>query len=266
MAKQWVVNVANGPRMIGGMLLSPGEGTFVDDGPDGAAAPASESTVVVLASTRLASMAAAGNAVPSGVLLKDPATGKIYGQSDGLGGYEPLGGASTDVILNKRGTLAESITVGADTLGLDSVLGGGYKNASTVGTSYMTLDSFVIPAGAIKPGDMIRIMDKWNYSSSTNNKKTGYRMNAGTIFGEQSHSVLGNMEDHKQGDLLFTSNTTAIWYPTTNNSNLNGVAALGEAVTGFDLTVAITFDFRAQALVGPDTVTLVHHRSLLMRS
>ena len=92
MAKQWVVNVANGPRMIGGVLLSPGEGTFVDDGPDGAAAPASESTVVALASTRLASMAAAGNAVPSGVLLKDPATGKIFGQSDGLGGYEALGG------------------------------------------------------------------------------------------------------------------------------------------------------------------------------
>lgn len=97
MAKQWVVNVANGPRMIGGVLLSPGEGTFVDDGPDGAAAPASESTVVALASTRLASMAAAGNAVPSGVLLKDPATGKIYGQSDGLGGYEALGGVGAGI-------------------------------------------------------------------------------------------------------------------------------------------------------------------------
>ena len=92
MAKQWVVNTASGPRYIAGVLLAPGEGVFVNDGPDGAAAPAGESTVVALASSRLASMAAAGNAVPSGTLLKDPGTGQIYGQSVGVGGYTALGG------------------------------------------------------------------------------------------------------------------------------------------------------------------------------
>ena len=45
----------------------------------------------VIAATTLPIAAAAGAPVMAGMLLRDPATGLIYGQSDGSGGYVPLG-------------------------------------------------------------------------------------------------------------------------------------------------------------------------------
>lgn len=43
----------------------------------------------------LASLALAGNPVPKSTQLIDPATGLIYGQSDGAGGYKTLLGSDT---------------------------------------------------------------------------------------------------------------------------------------------------------------------------
>lgn len=49
----------------------------------------------VIAATTLPIAAAAGAPVMAGMLLRDPATGLIYGQSDGAGGYVPLGGSGS---------------------------------------------------------------------------------------------------------------------------------------------------------------------------
>lgn len=51
----------------------------------------------VIAATTLPIAAAAGAPVMAGMLLRDPATGLIYGQSDGAGGYDPLGAAAGTV-------------------------------------------------------------------------------------------------------------------------------------------------------------------------
>lgn len=94
MAKRWVVNSATGPRHIGGKLLQPGEGTFVDDGPLNAPAQAVVVAGAGISDDALAALALAGTPVPARTLLADPATQLFYGQSDGLGGYLALGGGS----------------------------------------------------------------------------------------------------------------------------------------------------------------------------
>ena len=57
----------------------------------------------VIAATTLPIAAAAGAPVMAGMLLRDPATGLIYGQSDGAGGYDPLGAAQPQAVANQIG-------------------------------------------------------------------------------------------------------------------------------------------------------------------
>ena len=58
---------------------------------DGASFQDSDS--IRMTSAQVAAANAAGNPVPRGTLLADPTTGQLYGQSDGAGGYEALGGS-----------------------------------------------------------------------------------------------------------------------------------------------------------------------------
>lgn len=95
MARQWVVNNTSGTRTINGVLLAPGEGTWVDDSPAPSGPTPTPQLRAALSSTQVAALAAAGYPVASGTLLVDPATGQVYGQSDGVGGYTPLGGGLT---------------------------------------------------------------------------------------------------------------------------------------------------------------------------
>lgn len=59
---------------------------------DGASDDLRTATVVRLDATDLSGLHTAGRPVAAGVLVASPATGVIYGQSDGAGGYEALGG------------------------------------------------------------------------------------------------------------------------------------------------------------------------------
>lgn len=62
---------------------------------------------------QVAALQAAGTPVPLGTMLLNPTTRKIYGQSDGIGGYSPLGGAVTTTVAGLAAmALAATLTPG----------------------------------------------------------------------------------------------------------------------------------------------------------
>jgi len=166
--------------------------------------------------------------------------------------------AGLGVTLNYRGTLAESMTIGDDTLGLDSVLGGGYVNVQTAlfGTVFETLVTITIPANAIKPGDTLRMVTKESLTTSANNKRSKWVLN-GQTFGNSLFTA--STTNKRQNDLVFTSNTTADYYELPTGSGAP------ESVTGLDLTIEQTLLFQAYAAVSPDVLALRSYRLTLLR-
>lgn len=112
MARQWVVNNASGPRMIAGKMLEPGEGTWVVEDQTFYPSEAAPQLRLALTATQVAVLAVAGMPVAPGVLLCDPSTGLLYGQSDGVGGYVALGGGAFDVASQEEAEAGENNTKG----------------------------------------------------------------------------------------------------------------------------------------------------------
>ncbi|MBN8494735.1 MAG: hypothetical protein J0M00_25240 [Burkholderiales bacterium] len=72
----------------------------------GRATNADEPIGLSVTPTQLAASATAGLPVEAGTLLRDPVTGQLYGQSDGVGGYVPLGSSAS----GGGGSTGDSIT------------------------------------------------------------------------------------------------------------------------------------------------------------
>ena len=89
----------------------------------------------------VAALAAAGTPVPPGAMLIDPTSRQIYGQSDGVGGYQALGGADLDYVeINTTTQVA--------------VAGKAYKSQHTNGCSVE------LPAGFAKNAIVGAMVDK----------------------------------------------------------------------------------------------------------
>lgn len=165
MARQWVVNNASGARMIGGLLLQPGEGTWVE-GTDFLPAAPSPQLRTTLTAAQVAKLAADGMPVAPGILLVDPVTGQLYGQSDGAGSFLPLGSglASTCLAISSGSDLTAMVLDGANILrytaaakwlinrdgsGIPASLAidGGTTGISSTLTRVGSSDFFVVSAG-----------------------------------------------------------------------------------------------------------------------
>lgn len=258
MARQWVVNSASGARVIGGLLLAPGEGTWIED--PAFAAPISQPQLVQMCTpTQLAALASAGYPVPEGVFLVDPLSGLVYGQSDGQGGYEPIGSSGNflgDFTWAAR-PLAD-VSVG-DTIGILGWHGANYgrfngvdydpigewvlygrvsaKASSkftdiapeltvTANTAFAPVGgAFTIPAGVLAGADRrLSVMGVTHRRGASPSSATNrvYLGTAGTVADSLLASGTLSNTDGRQSKLLFDA-----WFPTATSGVADVLVSTG---------------------------------------